>query len=215
MRVLALDTSSSVIGVGLWADGSGIARTERVQRGAEARLVPWAMALCEVKGMRLQDLDAIAIAAGPGAFTGLRVGMATAVGLATGLERPLWSASSLLARGARVGGDVLVMLDARKGRVYAGWYREGRIERGPADVPPQEALCWPEGPFMATGEGALAYRPLVLAAGGTVVDDADSPAVEDLARLGAIAVAHGEGKSPFDAHVFYVRAPDARLPGSR
>ena len=78
--------------------------------------------------------------------------------------------------------SVLCMLDARKQRVYAARYDgAGELAAGPGDVGPSVALDWMDGPFRATGEGALVYRDLVEAAGGVVVPDADHPAVATLA----------------------------------
>lgn len=215
MRVLAIDTAGPVVGVALSVDGAVRARTERVTRGAEARLVPWALALCDEAGLRLAALDGVAVAAGPGAFTGLRVGLATASGLALAIGCPLWQGSSLAHRALGAGGDrVLAMLDARKQRVYAARYDGGRLTAGPADVPPDEALAWMDAPFVATGEGALAYADRVTAHGGTLVARADDPCVHVLARLGAEALARGEGSDPIGVQPVYLRAPDARPPGS-
>ena len=70
MRVLSVDTAGPVVGVGLVWDGQVSVRTERVRRGAEALLVPWAQALLAERGGAFKDLDGVAVARGPGAFTG-------------------------------------------------------------------------------------------------------------------------------------------------
>lgn len=213
MRVLAIDTAGPVIGVALAVDGEVSARTERVTRGAEARLVPWATALCEEAGFRLSELDGIAVATGPGAFTGLRVGLATAVGLAQAIGCPVWQGDSLESRARAVGGDrVLSMLDARKQRVYAASYEAGARVAGPADIPPDEALGWMQAPFVATGEGALVYASMVREAGGELAPQADDPCVHVLARLGSQGLARGEGSDPLAVRPVYLRAPDARPP---
>lgn len=215
MRVLALDTAGPVVGVALSVDGRTRSRVERVTRGAEARLVPWALELCGEAGIRLADLDGVAVAAGPGAFTGLRVGLATASGLAMAIGCPLWQGSSLESRALGARGDrVLAMLDARKQRVYAALYGAGALARGPADVPPEEALAWADAPFVATGEGAVVYEEQVRAAGGVLAPDTTDPCVDALARLGAEALARGEGGDPLHVRPVYLRAPDARPPGS-
>ena len=80
-----------------------------------------------------RDLDAVAIGAGPGSFTGLRIGMATAKGIAFAAECPLWAVSSLAALAHAAGRDpdaiVVAVLDARRGEVYAGAYRATAIAR--------------------------------------------------------------------------------------
>lgn len=205
MNVLAIDTCGPVLGVALRAGGQVWSRTERAVRGSETRLVPWARELCAEAGLALSDLDGVAVARGPGAFTGLRVGLATAQGLALALGVPLWGACSLDSRAARVQGQVLCMLDARKGRVYACWYPGGTA----GDVPPEEAVAGRPSSFLATGEGALVYRDLVEAAGGRVAEGAGEPAVDVLARMGEEALSRGEGRDPVDVTPLYLREADA------
>ena len=94
MRILAIDTAGPVIGVALLVHEDVRVRTERVLRGSESRLAPWVAQLCEEAGMRVADIDAIAVSEGPGAFTGLRVGLATALGLAHGIGCPVLPISS-------------------------------------------------------------------------------------------------------------------------
>ena len=152
------------------------------------------------------------MAAGPGAFTGLRVGLATACGLAQGLGVPVASLSSLRSRAWPHRGElpVLAALDARKGRVYAALFdQDGRVRGGPGDVAPAVAVAWAGGPFRATGEGCLVYRAAVEAAGGAVVAEADDPCLPALAHLGALALARGEGRDPVQVRPRYLREADA------
>jgi len=217
VRLLALDTAGPVAGVALWSDGLVGQRVERVTRGAETRLVPWANELCALGGFALADLDGVAVAVGPGAFTGLRVGLAAALGLATALELPVWAGGSLASRALRLGTDerVWVALDARKQRVYAALYAGSQCIEAPADRPPTEALNGMATPFVATGEGAVVYRELVEAAGGRLAEEADHPAVDTLARLGAEGLARGEGVGVSEVHPVYLREADAKRPTAR
>jgi tRNA threonylcarbamoyladenosine biosynthesis protein TsaB len=215
VRVLAIDTAGPVVGVGLLDGDVARARTARVERGTDALLLAWVDELAGAAGIRLSDLDGIGVAAGPGAFTGLRVGLATAAGLALALGVPLWSAGSLAPRAAAAAGTlpVLALLDARKARVYAALVDvDGHVRHGPDDVPPEAALAWTDGPFVATGEGALVYGAVVEAAGGRVHPRADDPAVDVLARLAAEALRAGEGRPATEIAPVYLRAPDARPP---
>lgn len=213
MTVLAFDTAGPVIGVGLWTGDRALVRTERVRRGAEARLVPWAQELCAEAGLALDQVTGIGVAHGPGAFTGVRVGIATAVGLSMGLGCPLWTGSSLESRALRLGGEgrVLALLDARKSRVYAALYDGTALVEGPADIDPEAAARWGAG-AVATGEGALVYQEKVVAAGGRVAADADDPAVGVLARLAAAGLAAGEGIDPASVEPLYLRDADAKKP---
>lgn len=204
MKLVAIDTSGPVIGVALLCGDDVRVRTERVARGAEARLVPWIQELAAEFGIALTALDGLAVGVGPGAFTGVRVGMATAAGLATALDRPLWGCDSLTPRAARVGPRALALLDARKGHVYAAAYDHG-VVREPADVTADEAASWLAPPFVATGEGALVYAALLQAAGAQIADHADDPAVDALARLAAPALARGDGRPAHRIAPTYVR----------
>jgi len=217
MNVLAVDTAGPVAGVALAAGGDVLVRTERVVRGAETRLHPWAQAVCAEAGVSLSGLDGVAVAAGPGAFTGLRVGLAMALGVAVAADCPVWGAMSLDHRAARVGssGDVLAALDARKGRLYAAWYRSGQRLAPPVDAAPDVVLAGASGPFLAVGEGALVVADRVRAMGGQLVDEADHPAVDRLARLGVEALSRGEGGDPATVRPMYLREADAKRPRPR
>lgn len=203
--ILAIDTTGPVIGV---AAGSSAAtanmKIERVSRGAEGRIVPW----CTELTGGLERVEAIVVAIGPGAFTGLRVGLASAQGLALALQVPLLGASGLAARAHWADCDV-TLLDARKGRVYAGW-RADAFE--PADVAPEAAVTDRPAGFRAVGEGALVYRTVVEAAGGVVVESADHPGTAALIDLAVAQLKAGEVGEPDAVQPLYVRAPDAVPP---
>jgi len=217
MRVLSIDTAGPVAGVALYVDGSVRQRTERVIRGADTRLMPWAQSLAAEAGVPLSSIDGVAVGAGPGAFTGLRVGLASALGLATALGCPVVPLSTLRSRADRwLGvGVVLCALDARKGRVYAARWKGSERVVPAADISPEEALRGLAPGFLAVGEGVLVYREAVEAAGGTIVADADDPGVAALARLGADAITAGRGQDPVDVRPTYLRPPDAKPRRSR
>jgi tRNA threonylcarbamoyladenosine biosynthesis protein TsaB len=130
--VLGIDSATPVMSVAVVDGERVVAESEGAiaRRGADLLVV--VDAACRAAGVAPRELDAIAIGAGPGSFTGLRIGMATAKGIAFAAGRPLWAVSSLaaLARAAGGAGIVVAALDARRGELYAGAYRcgEGRVE---------------------------------------------------------------------------------------
>jgi tRNA threonylcarbamoyladenosine biosynthesis protein TsaB len=111
--------------------------------------------VCRQAGIAPTALDAVAIGAGPGSFTGLRIGMATAKGIAFAARRPLWAVSSLaaLARDAElhlarvqqlgsVDGTIVAALDARRAEVYAGCYRDGVLLAPERVLAPAALAAW-------------------------------------------------------------------------
>ncbi|HUQ04504.1 MAG TPA: tRNA (adenosine(37)-N6)-threonylcarbamoyltransferase complex dimerization subunit type 1 TsaB [Kofleriaceae bacterium] len=135
LQLLALDTSTltaSVAVVRATTEGAvevlaeGDASPDAGGNASE-RLMPLVAELMERAGLRMADLDAVAVGAGPGSFTGLRIGLATAKGLAFAAEKPLWLVSSLgaLAWSMEAPDDALrvPVLDARRGELYAGFFR--------------------------------------------------------------------------------------------
>ena len=93
-----MDTAGPVIGVGVLTDEVCLTKHERVRRGSETRLIPWLIELTEQAGVALRDCQGVAVAQGPGAFTGVRVGLSTAAGLATSLNVPVLPVMSLAPR---------------------------------------------------------------------------------------------------------------------
>jgi len=211
--VLGIDTAGPVVGAALWlGDAAGPAWSQRVVRGADAVLLPAVDDLLAELAERGLHLDRVAVTVGPGAFTGLRVGVATALGIALARGIPVVPVGALLARAAMVGegDDVLALLDARKGRVYAGRFAvhdAWPTRRAPAvDGCLAEAL--PPGAFLAVGEGARVFAAAILAAGGQVVPQADACPAPAVARLGARLPA----LDPGEIALRYLRDADAVPP---
>lgn len=207
--VVGLDTAGPRIGVALYHRGDVFERVADGGRGTERQLVGLVAELAGEVGVVRSAIDAVVVSVGPGAFTGLRVGIATAGGLAQALDRPVVPIGSLEPRAhqAGLGGPLLVMLDARKQRVYAAAWHDTSQVRPPADVAPDVALSWMASAFRATGAGARAYEAAVGVAAGTIVADPTHPGVGHLARLGAERIS--DGIEPTALAPRYLREPDA------
>ncbi len=129
MRILALDTATSSCTVAVTSGETVLAELSlQVPRAHSTRLMPLIGQAITESGLAKQELDGIAVGIGPGSFTGLRIGLATAKGLAFGLEKPVVGVSSLLATaygtGAQIG-LVVPMFDAKREQVFTAVYAAG------------------------------------------------------------------------------------------
>jgi tRNA threonylcarbamoyladenosine biosynthesis protein TsaB len=236
MIVLALDTATASSAVALrLADGSTLqARDDPptdAHPGHATRLLDLARGLIEQAGLGWSELDRIGVGVGPGTFTGLRVGIATARGLAQSLDVELVGVSSLqaLAEGAfsraeRPADSVLAVIDARRGEVFAAAYEhvEGQPPRelsppqalAPARVTEVLAHAGQHGAgsgrrWLALGDGAVRYREAIEHA-GVPAPEPDS----DLHHVSAAAVCSLALVAPVGARALlpdYRRRPDAEL----
>jgi tRNA threonylcarbamoyl adenosine modification protein YeaZ len=214
--VLALDTATPAVTAGVveLSTAGVVARSVRVAQDARKHgelLMPGALAACADAGVSLRDLDAIVTGAGPGPFTGLRVGMVTAAALGDALEVPVHGVCSLdaIARDAAGGvGNLVVVIDARRREVYwAGYDAAGRRLTGPHVEAPAvlaQRLAGLQAVAAAGASGAGLGLPVVGPA-------APSPA-------GLVACAAGDllaGAEPGPLVPLYLRRPDAVEPGAR
>ncbi|HKI40203.1 MAG TPA: tRNA (adenosine(37)-N6)-threonylcarbamoyltransferase complex dimerization subunit type 1 TsaB [Mycobacterium sp.] len=133
--VLALDTSTPAVTAGIVRVPDLALLAERITVGARAhaeRLTPNVLAALADAALTMADLDAVVVGCGPGPFTGLRAGMATAAAYGHALGIPVHGVCSLDAIGVRTSGDTLVVTDARRREVYWARYRDGVRTAGPA-----------------------------------------------------------------------------------
>jgi tRNA threonylcarbamoyladenosine biosynthesis protein TsaB len=222
MILLALDsaTPSSVAGV-LLPDGRIVeARDDPPadSRGEHAaRLLPLAEQALAEAGVGWDDLDRLAVGVGPGGFTGLRIGVATARALAQARGLPLVAVSSLEALAAGHDDEpaiVAAAIDARRGEVFAAAWRDGTPVLAPAAIAPDALaarLSAADGAVRAVGNGAVRFRRELMGAG--VVVPADESSVH---RIGAEALCRlGAAGEPADRDALlpdYRREPDAKPP---
>ncbi|STF66969.1 protease YeaZ [Escherichia coli] len=128
MRILAIDTATEACSVALWNDGTVSAHFELCPREHTQRILPMVQDILTTSGTSLTDINALAYGRGPGSFTGVRIGIGIAQGLALGAELPMIGVSTLMtmAQGAwRKNGAtrVLAAIDARMGEVYWAEYQ--------------------------------------------------------------------------------------------
>ncbi len=145
--VLALDTSTPAVTAGIVRVPDVAVLAERVSvdpRAHAERLTPNVLAALADAALTMADLDAVVVGCGPGPFTGLRAGMATAAAYGHALGVAVHGVCSLDAIGVCTSGDTLVVTDARRREVYWARYRDGIRTAGPgvnapADVDPGAA----------------------------------------------------------------------------
>jgi tRNA threonylcarbamoyladenosine biosynthesis protein TsaB len=218
MNILALDTSMGACGAAvLTSDGVVVAREQRMARGHAEALMPMIAETMVKAGLAYAQLDLIATTLGPGSFTGVRIAIAAARGLALVTGAKLWGTDSLtvMARTALDAGAIdtsgepfAVAVDARAGALYLGLYDAAGLKR--------------EGPLLAdTAAVALLPRDLVIAVGNGA--EALAAAARDSGREvdaklidlepSAVALAHlaqDAGASMPTLRPLYLRPPDAK-----
>ena len=137
--VLAIDTATPAVTAGVVADGEVVAERVSVDARAHAeRITPNVLAALADAGLTMADLGAVVVGCGPGPFTGLRVGMATAAAYGHALGVPVHGVCSLDAIGGQTTGETLVVTDARRREVYWARYRDGVRIDGPAVSAPAD-----------------------------------------------------------------------------
>ncbi len=194
MKLLAFETTTEACSVALYVEGEVRSRFDVVPRRHAEWVLPWADELLAECGVARTALDAVACTRGPGAFTGVRLGIAVAQGVALALDRPVVVASSLRVlvepflgdAGARAAG-VLSLLDARMHELYAAAWSVQHLPFASADLAATgadvlaESLCAPVRlvdalrlresmagsgcPWIVCGSGADLARSALLAGG--------------------------------------------------
>lgn len=235
MKLLAFETATEACSVALYLDGEVIERFEIAPRLHAEYALPWAEQLLADAGIKRSQLDAIAVSRGPGAFTGVRLAIALAQGIALALHKPVVAVSTLKAIAAalppplrkqgRAGEGlsgrqdspekvrILAAIDARMGEVYAAAFeRQGdqliAISAEVVATPNQVELPDNQGNWHGAGTGfAAADNALRLHLGSQLisVDATILPHAADVARLAAAAYARGEALAPERVEPAYLR----------
>jgi len=221
--ILGLDTATRTVALGLVEGERLVGEVALAGSSAKTRELMAAIeGLLNDGGVAPRDLRAIAVGLGPGSFTGVRVGLALAHGLALGLGIPVVGVSTLACVAANASPEierVTVMLDAGRGEVFLGHFRRlaGNLEPVGAAraVTPEEASREAADPGLVIGDGWLRYRSEIAARLGPGVrwldDDASRARGGIVARLGTVERAGLDPLAPaIPLEPVYVRAPDAR-----
>ncbi|MGX5001218.1 tRNA (adenosine(37)-N6)-threonylcarbamoyltransferase complex dimerization subunit type 1 TsaB [Enterobacter hormaechei] len=229
MRILAIDTATEACSVALWNDGTTFAHFEECPREHTQRILPLVKTILTEGNTSLTDLDALAYGRGPGSFTGVRIGIGIAQGLALGADLPMIGVSTLatMAQGAwRMTGAtrVLAAIDARMGEVY--WAEYTRDENGVWHGEETEAVLKPEavtgrlkqlsGEWATVGTGWPAWAEMAKDTGLTLVDgNMLLPAAEDMLPIACQLLAAGKTVAVEHAEPVYLRNTVAwkKLPG--
>lgn len=229
MLVLAIETSTPQTSVAIGTEQGILAATRITRsRGGDELVAPTIRRLLDLAEVEPRRLGGVAVGLGPGLFTGMRVGIATARGLAQVLGIPIVGLASLdvLAFGVRYSRRVIAAVtDARRGELFYAFYRpvhggvarEGRYLVGTAARLTAEIEAMPE-EVLLVGNGALVYRRELEELGGQAEFASVGYAFPDAAALVELAVprfVREEADRPADVVPYYVRKSDAEIAWDR
>jgi tRNA threonylcarbamoyl adenosine modification protein YeaZ len=198
--ILAIDTATPAVMAGIVRHGGDSidVLAERITIDARAhaeQLTPNVLAALDDAGITVNELNSVVVGCGPGPFTGLRVGMATAAAYGQALGLPVYGVCSLDAIGIDTAGDVLVVTDARRREVYWARYHDGLRTEGPAVDAPAD---------VPTGARAVAGSPDHAAMFSLPRQPAVYPTASGLARVVDWTA------PPQPLIPLYLRRPDAK-----
>ena len=223
MLVLGIDTSTRSLAVGLWDDNGFVGEMSGVAHLPHSeRLLIHITALLETSGRSLDDLEGIGAVVGPGSYTGLRIGIGTAQGLAESRQLPTIGLSSLevLACSAACAGQLVCpLVVARKGYVYAAVYEMGEtsltVLQAPVVCQPEEVVRWIDRPVIFVGGGFVAHREFLHAVLKERIIEAGEPSHAPSGRVVAY-LAHKdlsacEGRDPIVLQPEYLGPSTAEI----
>jgi len=224
MQILAMDTATAGCSVALWrGDDIGARRSQAMARGQSEALLPMIQDVLAEAGLTAMDLDLIAVTRGPGAFTGLRIGLsaARAMALAAGVPCLGVDTTDVIARGvdgSLIPGELLVVLDTKRSDFYAQKFScRHEALAPPVAVSPGglAELVGPgsvDAPLMVVGDATDAALH-ILSDAKIAAQAAPAPGLPDAVHLAAIAALRwqpGQVLSP--PMPLYLRPADAKIP---
>ena len=221
MLILALDTTSRGGGLAVLRERDVLAEMSGDETITHGQRLPLEFErICHAAGVQLSDIDLFAVAAGPGSFTGLRVGIAAIQGLAFAFRRlvvPVSTLEAVAATAGRLDTPVAAWVDAQRGQVFAQIFPHG--EAAMVETPERVLAAWRDDPSFEAltfqGDGAVRYAARIQAAVGPHARVADRT-LPLAAAIGRIAMADPErAVLPHAIVPVYVRKPDAELARDR
>lgn len=226
MTLLAFDTACDACSVALWRDGATLAHDVKVMaRGHSEELVPMIERVMRRTNAGFADLSAVAVTAGPGAFTGLRIALATARAMAMAAGRPAigistfeaiaWAAAREDASATR---SLVVAIDTKRDDLYVqSFMRDGSAlgfaarDDGAVLTAAEAVAVLPSGPLLLAGDGARhLHAAMADDASRALVARATVPDAADVAAVAALRLATGVALPPL--RPLYLRPPAVRLP---
>lgn len=223
MKILAIETATEACSAALYCEGDIISRYELAPRKHTQLILPMMDSILAEAGVPKSSLDAIAFGRGPGAFTGLRIAVGVAQGLALALDKPVVPISTLAAMSQQVleataqspetnGSQFIPAIDARMGEVYWGHYKN--IE-GEAQLIGEEKLSNPEvltdfnlNEHLCFGSGWEAYYKALVTSDTPEINSAIRgvfPSAYYIAKLAVAAFNRGEAIDAANAEPVYLR----------
>ncbi len=226
LKVLAFDSATGACSAALWNGGRIVAhRSVAMERGQSEALMPMIEAVLAEAGWRYGDLDLLAVTIGPGAFTGLRLGLAAARGIALAASLPCLGVTTtevlaLAARRAGAPGPVLAAIDTKRGDFYVQVFDGDGPSNVVSAAEPRVAAAGdlaglaPAGPLTVVGDGATAALAALQAA-GLAATASPAAGVPDAALVAALAAGrYRPGETLPMPSPLYLRAPSTTAPKS-
>jgi len=215
-RVLALDAALSACSVAVLFEGELVAhRRSDMARGQAAALLPMVRAAMSEAAFSYESIDLVAVSIGPGHFTGLRIGLAAAQGLALAWGLPLEGVTTLEAVAAAAAAEpypLVVALETKREDLYVQTFVGGVARGQPLALAPEEAGRgpWPDGPLALAGDGAPRLADLLKGQGRRI--NLIGPALPDAVEVGRLAAGRHGGSGVLPAFPLYLRPPDVTFP---
>jgi tRNA threonylcarbamoyladenosine biosynthesis protein TsaB len=213
-NILAVDTSTEVLAIGIARSNAWASLALRQGLQHSPSLLPLVDSLLSRMGLTARDLELVVCSLGPGSFTGIRIGLATALGICGARGIPVVGVSTLDAIAEpwqSRAGEVYPVIDARKGRIYTALFVAGTRRSGYLDLPPgalAERLAAAEDPFLAGPDARRVRGLLGEEAHGVACAELLDPGA--LVRLG-VEKFEKEGADPLPLRPLYLRKSEAEI----